>query len=252
MKKTIAVSLFAMTVSGFANAAIMEVYSTNFTTTSVAAGVGASLVGGFIGTATGTYTASDGKTWDGNYLNGNGGLSTLILSDLPTHTGVSIDMLLGFLNSWDGSGSTPGGVSPDYLNIAIDGVNILQMTTNNTPLNTPSFFGGGTQLINDGAIDGNTYTNTTATFGDDLVDMATASALTFAHTASTLNLQIVSTGPGWQGWPDEGWGMDSLSVSLTTGDVAVPEPATLALFGIGFAGLGAARRRQLKAHSLMA
>ena len=49
-----------------------------------------------------------------------------------------------------------------------------------------------------------------------------------------------------QGFGDEAWGLDDVSVTadITRIVSGVPEPATLALFGAGLAGLGAMRRRR--------
>ncbi len=227
----------AMTVfAGSADATL--IFSNDFDAPAyIAAGVTASLGGsGAISSATGTYSAPDGKSWSGQYYNANGASATLTLSNLPAHTGVSIDMLLGFLNSWD---SSNGSVAPDYLDISIDGNLLLNMTTNNATGSVVDF-DGGTPLVDNGQIDGSQF------YSDDLVDMGTAPALSFAHTASTLTVVIAPSGGGWQGWTDEGWGMDALSVTLR-GDNPIPEPSTMLLFGSGFAALaGCSRLRRKK------
>lgn len=241
MKKKILVALgltFVPAIAVFAgNAGATVIYSNNFDASPyIAAGVSATLSGGFLGTVIGgPYNGSNGKSWSGSYFNSNGTSAILSLSNLPSHTNVSIDLLLGFLNSWD---SRNGSVSPDNLDIWIDGTLSLNMTTNNASGSIVDF-DGGTELVDKGQIDGYSF------YSDDLVDMATAPALTFAHTASTLTVNITPSGRGWQGWVDEGWGMDALSVSLS-GTNPVPEPATMLLFGTGIAGLAGTRLRRKK------
>lgn len=213
------------------------VYSNNFdTAATVAGGVTASgLNNGVIGAALGSYDGSGGKSWSGNHFanhsTGNPATtSTLTLSNLGEHNFVSIDMMLGFLNSWD---SSNGAMSPDFLDIFIDGVQVAQLTTANASGNVAGF-GGGTQLVNNGQID------VVGGWSDDLVDMGTASFLSFAHTGSSLTLGMRASGAGWQGGNDEFWGVDSLSVSITS----VPEPATAALLAVaGIAAFGLRRRR---------
>ncbi|HNJ73596.1 MAG TPA: hypothetical protein PL081_00895, partial [Pseudomonadales bacterium] len=222
MRRYLAGSMMAVALWSVQSDAAL-IYSNNFDTPAFkAAGVSASLTGGFVGAVSaGPYAGSLGKSWAGNYFNGNGASATLTLTGLPVHTGVNVDLLLGFLNSWD---SRNGTVARDDLNLYIDGRLLLSMTTNNAS-GTVVDFDGGTLLVNDGQIDSNRF------FSDDLVDMATASLLTLAHTAPSLTLRITPTGRGWQGWPDEGWGMDALRVSVT-GDESthgVPVGPTLSL-----------------------
>lgn len=187
------------------------------------------------GTALGTYNGSNGKTWSGNIATRQDtGPVYLTLSNLPTHTSVSVDFLLGFLNSWD---STNGSPSPDYLNISIDGVLVKSLTTA-IASGSISDYGGGTLLVDNGQIDSSQF------YSDDLVDMATAGFLTFAHTASTLEIMWQAAGNGYQSYWDEYWGIDSIIVKLTVPDGNVPEPGTLALAGLGISGLMALRRRK--------
>ena len=108
---------------------------------------------------------------------------------------------------------------------------------------TNVFLGGGTEVAF-GAL-----FNSAGFFYDQdrIVDMSTAPALRFAHTASTLKLSIRASGAGWQGGDDESWGIDNLTITSLSRAGAVPEPATWAMMILGFGGVGATvRRRRLR------
>lgn len=184
--------------------------------------------------AGGPYNGSNGKSWAGNHgTRPDTNAMSLSMTDLPAHTSLSIDFLLGFLNSWD---SIDGSPAPDILTITIDGVPVAQLTTVIAG-GTVNNHGGGTLLVDNGQIDGNVF------FADDLVDMGTAAFLTFPHNAPTLTISWQAGGNGYQSFPDEYWGIDSLSVTLL-GENGIPEPGTLAL--LGAIGLGALARRRAR------
>ena len=106
----------------------------------------------------------------------------MTFTNLAPHTSVTIAFLLGFLESWDSrdSGTSFG---PDNLDVLIDGVQILSLTADNA-LGTFEDYAGGTELADDAQINDNTD------FSDTLVDMSTASALSFAHTSSSLVVRV--------------------------------------------------------------
>lgn len=70
--------------------------------------------------------------------------------------------------------------------------------------------------------------------------MATDPAYTFAHSASTLTVNWLASGSGWQFLGDQGYAIDNLVVTLAP----VPEPTSWALLGLGVAGLAACATRR--------
>lgn len=185
----------------------------------------------------------NGAGWTGNYLanrtSGNPASSTtLTLNNIPGHTAISAGFILGFLESWDGNDpQTANCCGPDNLEFRIDGNLVAVLTSNNGNVGSNQFFGGGTVLANFVQANGNTF------FTDTLVDMSSAPFLSFAHSASTLTLDIRATGAGWQGGDDEAWGIDNVLLSFTP---SIPEPGSWALMILGFGAIGTAMRRRPK------
>lgn len=89
--------------------------------------------------------------WSGNYLanrsTGNpASVSSVLLTGLPPHSRISIDGILGFLESWDSNDGAPWA-TPDLLQISVDGTPVLAGLTINTASGTVTNYGGGTPLF---------------------------------------------------------------------------------------------------------
>jgi PEP-CTERM motif len=223
----------ALTAALQAPAQAAVVYSNNFDSAAVVAGgVTANFTGaGALQATTATYTPTYGQIYRSNSSDVR---TQITLSNLPTHNRVDLNFFMAFLDSWDSRNGSP---SPDNLDLYIDGV-LRASYTFNTASGTVRDFGGGTLLASDIQFDVNVF------FADAIVDMAGDPGLDFAHTSSTLTVDWVASGNGWQGGNDEAYGLDNISIDLRTTGVTVPEPGSLALVAASLGGLMLARRRK--------
>lgn len=239
-------SLLGLAVLGGPNAAAAEtLYADDFSGAATIAGgitavfdagggvvenVGAGLPGYYTGGVFHNATGGNGSP---------GELSSWSLSGIGAHDLIDVSFTLAFLDSWD---SDDGAPSPDHLQIFLDDVEVLRLTSAGAS-GSNTFLGGGTQVALGALFNGSGFYYDQ----DRIVDMSTASALRFAHTAPTLKLSIRASGAGWQGGSDESWGIDNLTITSLSQAGAVPEPATWAMMILGFAGVGAmARGRRLR------
>lgn len=225
---------FAVVVPRPVTAALL--YSDDFDSAPVLApGVSASYSGGGLG------AANPFGGWRGNYYSSDRNVllapTVLSLTNLPSHSAIDIDFLLGFLESWD---STDGSPAPDYLKVEIDGSPVLLGLTVNNASGTIVNFGGGT------ATHSTVQANTNYFFSDTLVDMSADPALSFAHSASSLTLAITAYGNGWQGFSDEGWGFDNIAIRYTPADPTDTVPGPLPAVGLA-AAFGFSRRLRHRA-----
>lgn len=156
--------------------------------------------------------------------------TTLTLSNLPTHTSIDINFLFAFIDSWD---STDGSPAPDWFNVKVDGVSVLQITAANA---------SGTNTYGGAVLDPLTHRGWWGNYGERAFDMGPESALSMAHSASSLTIDFFAGGTGWQGGSDESWAIENLQVTANP----VPLPGAVLFFAPGLAGLLAMRRRLRK------
>jgi hypothetical protein len=221
-RPALSVFSFALVAACASYASAQVYYSNDFDSPEyVAPGISASLTGG---AAVSTIAPHD-ATYGNIYRNESNSTATeLTLSSLPTHSGVDLDFLLVFLESWD---SSDGGIyAPDSLDLYIDGTLVASYTYNNA-LGSIKDYDGGALLYEYTQFDGNSY------YSDTVVDMSVDPALTFPHTGSTLTVGWIASGAGWQGGADEAYAIDNLSVTLS--GVVVPEPTSMLLLLFGLA-----------------
>lgn len=201
-----------------------------------AAGIGYSITN-FSGLQTSTQGFNGVGGFAGNFSRstneGSQVSSTLSLSlvNLPAHTGLDVNFLLALIDSWDSDNGSP---APDHFNVRIDGNVVLQLTCNNA---------SGSNCYGGTVVAPMAHRGFNGSWQDIGYDMAGESALSIAHTGSSALIELFASGNGWQGGSDESWGVDNLSVVLTTRDGTVPLPGTLALVGLGLLALSRRRAR---------
>lgn len=183
-----------------------------------------------------------GGTFGGNMLRSpTGNTVTLTLTGLPAHDTISLRFLFAAIDSLDGTGEFPQG---DFFKIVFDGSTLFSESfANATASQTQSYVPPpGVELARRqqlGFSSGEFYADSAYDFGAD------PRFLDFAHSGSSATIQFFVFGPGNQSLDDESWGMDNLTVSVSTvgrptADVALP--GSLALLGLGLAGFGLGRR----------
>ncbi len=162
-------------------------------------GVGGNVFGGnFLRNTTGGYDSVSGL------MGTPGSPTTLTLTGLPPHTSIDLNFLLAIMDSWDGGN---GDYGPDILTVSVGGVIVFSETFG---FGDPSFVPPpGVLLTEETALGFN------AGWLDAAYDMSVNPTFEgIAHTSSTLTIEWVASGDGWQGIDDESWAIDNLEVAL--------------------------------------
>lgn len=201
-----------------AQANALTIYANDFSTGTAS---GFSVVGAQGGAnGSGVITAPNSEQFIGILTQGAN--ATLNLTGLAAHTSVTLSFDVYAFRSLDGFNCC----GPDYFRVQ-SGSTVLV----NDLYDLVSGSGGPVSLQTSsdpsGFGYGSFFTGET-TFHYDI---------TFADSASSLSLAFFANSD--QAWADEGWGLDNVVVSTN----GVPEPGSLALFGLALAGFGAARRK---------
>lgn len=256
-RRIVSALLSALSFGGLAaaDASALTVFSTDFNAAVpgqfTGAGVLAS-VSGYSGLGTGS------NVFGGSFLFNDSfpaAATTLVLTGLPAHTTVDLKFLLAMIDTWDGNTPPPGtSVAPDTFNVRVDGVLIFSATFDNQGDGADQGYvaPAGVQLttrpytdLGVGQPRGFPQPNE---YGDGAYDMGLdPTFLGIPHTASTLTVQWLAGGSGWQGGIDESWAIDNVTIELN-GVVVVPEPASL-LGPCLLAAAAAAARRRAKPHA---
>jgi basic membrane protein A len=164
-----------------------------------------------LGIGSNTFEGEFLRNTTGGPLGQSGLVTTLTLTDLPSHTSVEINFLLAIIDSWDGS--EPGGCTdchPDILTVTVDGTIIFSESFG---FNGPTFDPPPGSVLAEYLPLG---------FNGDYDDSAYNMGLVPAfdgvpHRGKSLTIEWVASGAGWQGGNDESWAIDNVEVVLGKG-----------------------------------
>lgn len=149
-----------------------------------------------------------GNTFSNQFLRNQAGgnpseATTLTLENLPPHQSLSLDFLLGVIDSWDGD---------ERFTITLDGVEIFAETFRNVGNGGSFGYPAGSLIFRDEDIGFNSAQSPL----DAGYDMGRVPSLrNIPHTSSSATIRWFVTGNGWEAGADESWAIDNLKVTVT-------------------------------------
>ena len=172
------------------------------------------------------------------------------LTGLGAFQAASLELTFIAIDSWDGL--TMGDFSNDYFNIQVNSDLLFQAAFQNYG-GVPHYTGDWTYPYGINMPANSTITplsslaNYVGSYFDDMVYNIRLDGM-HADAQGHLNVFFYASGAGWQGDVDESWAVDNIRVFSDAGFAVTenPEPATWLLFGTGFGGLLALRRKRAK------
>ncbi len=153
-----------------------------------------------------------GNQFGGSFLRGGANVPvTVTLVNLPPHSALDLGVLLGIIDSWDGSGNFPAG---DNFEVTLDGnVVFFESFANALASQTQTYVPPpGVQLarrVELGFGGGGFFSDSAYDLGADPVLQG------IPHTASTATITFKSVAID-QGINDESWAIDNLRIALAT------------------------------------
>ena len=139
----------------------------------------------------------------------------LTLTDLPDHTSVDIDFLLGVINSWEDE-TDSSVVGPDEFSVTVDGVEIFRENFRNLDGSRQGYQAPAGVALTPAPLSDLGFPGPSSSLdrNDAAYDMGLDPAFNaIAHTDSTLTVEWIADG-GWEGGGNESWGIDNVEVLL--------------------------------------
>jgi hypothetical protein len=141
-----------------------------------------------------------------------GAPATLTLRNLPAHTSIDINFLLGILESWDGAeaGQT---YDPDQFLVRIDGVLYFDRTFTNVAGTTQSYVAPAGVVLVPANLNRGDFA--LPNYVDSAYNMGLDGRFNFIpHTASTLTIDWLAGGSGLEATNNESWAIENVEVIL--------------------------------------